>query len=545
MPKLKLVAPLATALLLSTWVLPLQAADRAVEEAERIFADYLDAYGAVETIDSGFVAQVEGRNRDSWQRRRDEAIAQLQPRLKALGAAKLSPAEARVVRRMSHTFAELADPGSSMAPGRKCSDAHLAHTDVDVLQAILYACFDEVGNHLAFEGKQITRGGALGALQEIEQPERRKALFMAMAPLWEAVNASNAPSSPYRRMIAMAARAYRTAPSPHAEAAEALGTDVARLEEWLIDLLEAWQIANAGAAPIQPWDYRHSHANASRALNKAMPLDTAVALNQQFFAALGADPAKMDVIFDIRPRPGKAPIAYADAVRIGRVIDGKWRPAQSRISANYDDGGLYMLNELTHETGHAVHYMAVRARPAYFWADTLFIEAFADVPSWSVFEPVWQEKYLGRTVARADNLRELYSLVMLDVAWGLFEIRMLRDPATDPNALWSEITSRYLGVAPHPELSWWAVRAQLASNPGYMINYSIGAIITADVRKRTREVIGAFDAGNARWYDWLSENLLRFGGELDTSDLLVRFLGRPLSSDALVAEIASIRTKTQ
>jgi len=542
-PKLRLVTLLAAALLLATPVCPLLASNRVLHEAEQAFADYLDAYGAVETIDSGLVTQIEGRDRASWQKRRDDAIAQLEGKLKALGAAKLPPAEARVLQRMSYTFAELSDPGSSMAPGRKCSDANLPHTDVDVLQAIIYACFDEVGNHLTFEGRQITRGGALGELQEIEQPERRKALFMAMAPLWEAVNGSNAESSPYRRMIAMAAESYRTTPSPHAEAAQALGTDIAKLERWLIDLLESWRVANEGAAPLEPWDYRHHHANASRVLNKAMPLDTAVALNQRFFAELGADPTKLDVLFDIKPRPGKAPIAYADAVRIGRTLNGKWRPAQSRISANYEDGGLYMLNELTHETGHAVHYMAVRARPAYFWADTLFIEAFADVPSWSVFEPAWQEKYLGRTVARADNLRELYSLVMLDVAWGLFEIRMLRAPQTDPNVLWTEITSRYLGAVPHPELSWWAVRAQLGSNPGYMINYSIGALITAEVRKRTRDVIGPFDAGNARWYDWLTENLLKVGGGLDTSDLLVRFLGRPLSSDALVAEIASIRAK--
>jgi hypothetical protein len=540
--KPRLVTLLATALM-ATPFSPAQASNRALEEAEQVFADYLDAYGAVETIDSGLVPQVEGRDRASWLKRRDESIAQLKPRLQALDASKLSPAEARVLQRMSATFAELSDPGSSMAPGRKCSDANLPQTDVDVLQAILYACFDEIGNHLTFEGRQITRGGALGALQEIEQPERRKALFMAMAPLWEAVNASNAQSSPYRRMIAMASQAYRTTPSPHAEAAQALGTDIARLEQWLIDLLEAWRLANEGAAPIEPWDYRHYHANASRALNEAIPLDTAIALNQRFFAQLGADPAKLEVLFDIRPRPGKAPIAYADTVRIGRMLNEKWRPAQSRISANYEDGGLYMLNELTHETGHAVHYMAVRARPAYFWADTLFIEAFADVPSWSVFEPAWQQKYLGRAVSRADSLRELYSLVMLDVAWGLFEIRMLRAPQSDPNAVWTGITSRYLGVVAHPELSWWAVRAQLASNPGYMINYAIGALITAEVRKRTRDAIGPFDAGNARWYDWLTHNLLRFGGELDTSELMVRFLGRPLSSEALVAEIASTGAK--
>jgi oligoendopeptidase F len=305
-------------------------------------------------------------------------------------------------------------------------------------------------------------------------------------------------------------------------------------------LLDAWRKSNDASTAIEPWDYRYVHARASRALNSSIPRDALTTLNQRFFTDLGADPRALGVLFDIEPRPGKEPVAYADTVRIGRMLNGLWRPAIARISASYDEGGLGSLNELTHETGHAVHYLAIRTRPAYFWTDTLFIEAFADVPSWAVFEPSWQQKYLGRSVPRADGLRELYSLVMLDVAWGLFELRMLRAPGTDPNTLWSDITSRYLGVAPHPELSWWAVRGQLVSNPGYMINYAVGAIITAEIRKHTRESIGSFDAGNSKWYAWTSEQLLRFGAELDTVDLLERFLGRPLSATALVDEVASI-----
>jgi hypothetical protein len=527
-------------LVATTSALAQSAGARTVLETEQVFANFLDANSAVDTIDSGLLDTVVGGDRGAWQQRRESAVSQLTASLKNLKTAKLTLADMRVVQHMAATFDELSDPGASMRPAYQCADAAKPQSDVDILQATIYSCFDQVGNRLDFAGERITRSGALQRLQEIEDPARRKALFFALAPLWEAVNGKDEGTSPYRRMIAMAASAFRSKPSPLSEAAQALGTDVPRLEAWLVELLEAWRQANQGAAPIEPWDYRHDLARASRELNRSMSLDVASQLNERFFADLGADPKKLGVLFDIKPRPGKAPIAYSDTVRIGRLLDGRWRPAVSRISANYEHGGLYTLNELTHETGHAVHYIAVRARPAYFWGDTLFIEAFADVPSWSVFEPAWQQKYLGRSVSRADGLRELYSLVMLDVAWGLFEIRMLRAPATDPNVLWTEITSRYLGIVAHPELSWWAVRGQLGSNPGYMINYAIGAIITADVRQRTHAAIGPFDAGNARWYPWLSENLLRFGGELDTSDLLRRFLGRPLTADALVQEIASI-----
>jgi hypothetical protein len=171
------------------------------------------------------------------------------------------------------------------------------------------------------------------------------------------------------------------------------------------------------------------------------------------------------------------------------------------------------------------------------WPDTLFTEAFADVPSWSVHEPDWQRRYLGAEVDAAASLRALFSNVMLDVAWSLFEIRMLREPDADPNAVWTDLTSRYLHIVPHPEMPWWAMRVQLVDSPGYMVNYGLGAVLTAELRARTIESIGAFDTGNAAWYGWLSERLLQFGSDRDTRSLLTELLGRPVSPAALMQQI--------
>ncbi len=175
------------------------------------------------------------------------------------------------------------------------------------------------------------------------------------------------------------------------------------------------------------------------------------------------------------------------------------------------------------------------------WPDTIFTEAFADVPSWSVYEKAWQQKYLGTTASQKESLRLLHGLTALDVAWSLFELRMLRDPAQDPNRLWTEITGEYLRILPHPEIPWWAMRVQLASRPGYMVNYGLGAVLTAEIRHKTAEAIGPFDTGNADWYGWLSERLLKHGSERDTRSLMQDFLGRPLSPAAVLAEIRRIR----
>jgi Zn-dependent M32 family carboxypeptidase len=122
----------------------------------------------------------------------------------------------------------------------------------------------------------------------------------------------------------------------------------------------------------------------------------------------------------------------------------------------------------------------------------------------------------------------------MDVAWALFEIRMLARPEADPNVVWTEITSRYLHIVPHPEWSWWALRVQLVETPGYMVNYGLGALLTANLREYIRETLGPFDAGNPGWYEWISERLLRQGEEHPTAELLRKFLGRPISPEAFL-----------
>lgn len=513
---------------------------------EREFAAFLDAHSATETINSGLMTKVDGYDRAYWARERTLKIKYLTQYFKELRDKHDNSLESRAITSMRDTFEELTSAGSdSSAPSATCADARSKVQDAPALHASLYACFDSLGNQMQFEGQRLTRVAALQLLQEIPKAERRKALFMAAQPLWLAINANNEIDSPYRRLIATATPDFAHGQSPIHTAAATFGIGVPDAERWLVEVLESWRAVNAAtsgatAEAIEPWDYRYQYSLASRTLAAVIGRDALLPLQQRFYKDLGADPQAMGVVFDLDPRPGKAPLAYADTIRIGRSIKGRWRPAIVRVSANDDRGGLGILNELVHETGHAVHFMAIRARPAFFWPDITFCEAFADVTSWSVYTPEWQQRYLRTSLPRAENLREQYAGVMLDVAWSLFELRMLRAPATDPNLLWTEITHRYLGIVPHPELSWWAMRSQLVTDPGYMINYGLGALITAEVRATTATAIGPIDAGNARWYAWISDNLLRFGGDPDITELLRRFLGHAVTPAALTADIASI-----
>jgi hypothetical protein len=383
---------------------------------------------------------------------------------------------------------------------------------------------------------------AFEQLTRIAEPQRRRALFMAFVPLWQALNGSDTATSPYRRMMKAAAAAARAHGSAVDAAAKTIDVPVDELEQWLQRVLQAWSDANAGP-PLEPWDYHYAAGAAERELASAVPRAELASISAGYYRDLGLDLAAAQVIYDLDPRADKAPLAYTDYVRRGRTRPGgAWQPTLVRVSASYGEGGLGPLEELVHEDGHAAHMLALRTRPAFMdLGDAVFYEAFADVPAWSVYEPPWQRKYLGRAAAEGASLRAHYASVMLDVAWALFDCQMLHHPDADPNRVWTEITARYLRIKPHPELAWWALRVQLVDEPGYMVNYGLGAIITADIRRRIVHELGPFDAGNVRWFVWLQQQLLGSGERYPTADLLHTFLGRAVTPQALLAELERLR----
>ena len=512
----------------------------AVAEAESVYADLADSYGVISTIDSGLFATYQGKDRSSWERVYQEKRRQFVDKLGKVPAYGLSQSDARAVSVMRHHLKDFPEQfkGEMSLPG-DCKDAGRKDLPLESLRGDLYACFIELGNNLEFEGKRVTRVSAFGLLGEMSEEERRKKLFYAFIPLWQSVNGKDEADSPYRRLIPLAVSAAAGHGSEIEAIARTVGVSPREVERWLEQILDTWRQVD-GSQMVEPWNYYYRSGEADRLLSGVTPRDSFLSVNERYYRDLGADLMQLGVSYDLDSRPGKAPLAYTDFVTRGRLEDGKWHPTVVRVSGSYATGGLGLLNELVHENGHAVHMMAIHVRPAFMdLGDSLFVEAFADVTSWNTFEPSWQQKYLGQAAPEAASLRSLFSGVMLDVAWALFECRMLRTPTADPDVVWTEITRRYLHVVPHPELSWWAMRVQLVHMPGYMVNYGLGSVLTADMR-RYCEALGPFETGNPQWFPWTSDHLLRFGEEIETSALLKQFLGRPVSPQALLDQIRRI-----
>lgn len=507
-----------------------------LDAAESRYADFLDAAGAIDTIDSGIVHTVDGRDRAHWARQYDAAAAALAGMLGRIAAGDDAGSRRSLAAMQAGLAYRQARADTHEAT---CADAPRADLSPDQLSGALYACFSSIGDSIAFEGETHARISVLQQLEHAAPAARRRALFLALSPLWRAVNGDNSASSPYRRLVA--ARAPRMqATILNAEAA--LGIPRGAGEAWLIAALEAWRAASPGD-PIEPWDFRHSYAQGARAVEACAPVEAVRDANARFFSDLGAPIDALNVIQDVGRRPGMSPVDFADFTTTGRMVEGAWRPATIRVSVVLDSGGLGASAELAHEFGHVAHFAAMRARPSLLLPDdlTTVVEAIADVTAWSVYEPSWQARYLGCASAAADGRRARLGPVMLDIAWGLFEMRMADDPSRDPNRVWTEITEAHLNIVPHPELSWWAVRGQLVDEPGYMTNYAFGAFVTADLRQRIRSRIGAFDAGNAQWYAETSAGLFHHGGTLAPADLLGGYLGRPVRPDALLDDIRALQ----
>lgn len=509
-------------------------------EAEALYADVRDLYfQAYVTEASGTGRSDRGvplaQLRSAWGTLRERALE----RLDALDSTRYGAEDRRAIRLMRSNLATSEESDATPA-GAPCAydPAAVAAEGEERLASAIYRCYGDQATRIVTPSDTSDRLTVLSRLGTEASGERRRALFLSLRPVWESVNAANTITSPWRRLVAMRATRWRRDGSPIGRAASSLGLDPAQTEATLVSLLEAWR-RRTPPTPLEPWDWYYEVGTASRRLAPKVPLRELTEINERYYASFGASPKLYAVRYDLVPREGKTPVAFTQFGGLSRRTANGPTGANPWVFATYREGGLGNLVELLHESGHAIHIAAIETRPAFAdWPDSdPFTEGLADVPALEAYEPAWQQKYLGDSASTTASIREKYGSVMMDVAWALFELRMHANPGLDPNVVWSDITSKYLGIVAHPEWSWWAMRGQLIESPGYMMNYALGAMIAADVRERVREQRGAFTTADTRLYDWLCERLYRFGQERSSRDVLEGFLGRPLSANALLTDL--------
>jgi len=489
-----------------------------------------------------------------------EALAQpVRARLDDLAAAgdALDPEDRRAVVAMRASLDAPGEASALVAPGPPpggCTDARAWAAAMaeggDRLVHRVEACFAATASSLHVGGEALGRLQILSRLGREADPVARRRLFMALEPLWRVVDGDGMSTSPYRVMVRESADDWGAGRSRVAQNARALGVEPSAVETWATTILAAWRAAvveparRAGEAPVEPWDWWWRAGAAHRALSGSLSLDAVLRTNRMLHAALGADLDELNIQLDLTARPTRPPMPVAFTTfgaRPRRHADGSWSPGRPTVLATLVDGGLNELMELVHETGHALHIAGIRTRPAFTdWPDAdAYTEALADLIALELWEPNWQRRWMpdGVAVPEILSIRCAYADVALDAAWTLFEIRQRRDPGRLPNDTWTEIASTWLGIARHPEWSWWAIRGQLVLAPGGMSDYAIGAVLAATLRDTIRGALGDVSGGDTGWYPWVREHLYRFGASVPAREQLISFLGGPPTADALLAQI--------
>jgi hypothetical protein len=517
--------------------------------AESLYADLREVRDRVDvTLAAGRHATGEGTPVDTLAGRYRALRAQVLRELDRVPAFRLSGTDLRAIGVMrtalDNELGELNNvrAAADIPPDCTYDAPHIAGlpSGLDSLKKRAYACYGWAQHHVMVDGVRMDRLSVLAALAHTENREERRRLFLSLEPVWRALNGENTPASPFRQLMALVARTPGELPA--AGRARALGLEPDTLDAWLISMLETWRAA-APDSLIEPWDWHYQGGAASRRLSPRIPRQRLLEINAEVFRALGADPDSLQIQYDLGPREGKTPVAFTTFGARPRRVNGTWRPGEAWIFATYRAGGLDNLNELLHETGHAVHIAAVRTRPAFAdWPDSdPFTEGLADLVALDVYEPLWQQRWIGDSATTAESMRGRYAGIVLDVAWALFEIRMQRDPASDPNQVWSDLTHEYLRIRPHPELSWWAMRGQLVDSPGYMLNYAAGAMIVAAIRAQIRAQHRPFLTGDPAWYGWVAPRLFRFGLDRPSRLVIMEFLGGPLTPAAILHDMRRLR----
>src|SRR5258705_7762002 len=181
----------------------LTADSKKVAELENIYADVSDAVTVIGAIDSGLFASYRGKDRTAWDKEYHQKRKDLAERLSKLPAKGLSASDAKAVAAMRTQLALFPENISApFSPNNHCQDARRKDLDYASLRKSLVSWFIEIGGNMSFENGKINRQTALDLLHELPEPERRRAVFTALGPLWSAINGNNEPDSPYRRMIA-------------------------------------------------------------------------------------------------------------------------------------------------------------------------------------------------------------------------------------------------------------------------------------------------------------------------------------------------------
>ena len=296
----------------------------------------------------------------------------------ALSVDGLDAEDLRAVASMRETLDLLAsdDPMLTMAidtadPDDRPADDILANDGLGALLGRSAAAFTRAADDLRFDGRPVGRTEILGRLATEPDPGTRRRLFLALEPIWQAVDGDGGPASPYRIALQASAEAWRRDGSPVDANARALGVDPAELEPWLRAILAAWRdsaVGSGAGSSIEPWDERHAtrrvqpDVRRGPAAGRAAPDRPGVLRVARCRSGGARDPLRHRAA--TRPRPGRDGV-HARRRRSRAAVRTAGRPASSGSSRATAGRGSRTLASSSTRPAMPSTSRAIRTRPAF------------------------------------------------------------------------------------------------------------------------------------------------------------------------------------
>lgn len=256
----------------------------------------------------------------------------------------------------------------------------------------------------------------------------------------------------------------------------------------------------------------------------------------EVFKQMGWDTSKLPITLDLFPRKNKNQHDYCV------TIDNKDVRILTNLSSSYES-----VESLFHELGHGVYSAGISDKLPYDHrgCHNGINEAIAILMESLPYNEDSTVKKLGipHNLAQKLKIQKLsndITAVRTALLYINFEKQMYVNPNQDLNLLWHNLAKKYLYRNTRPVLkNLWANIPHFLSSPGYYQNYLRAYLMTPQIYEAARKELGNLTE-NPETAEFFRSKLFRLGKSLEEDDLIKKFTGKPLSTDAFCREIKEV-----
>ncbi|HUD02374.1 MAG TPA: M2 family metallopeptidase [Rhabdochlamydiaceae bacterium] len=267
------------------------------------------------------------------------------------------------------------------------------------------------------------------------------------------------------------------------------------------------------------------------------------AASHSFYQKMGLDVQPILQRSDMYERPGKNQHAFC--INIDRGNDVR--------TLNNVQSTIKWMETVMHELGHAVYDLGfdqklpwlLREPPHMMPTEAMALMAGRQAYRYDALchlvghsekkEPLL--KKADRSLQRRQLIFSRWVLVMT-----FFESELYRDPQQDLNALWWSAVEKYQKIrmpVGREGKNDWAAKYHIGLAPVYYFSYLLGEMFASVIEETLSQETGSSGLASAKAGEFLQKKLFCPGNSMSWSQLVEHVVGRPLSSDAWIAQFAS------